>query len=113
MFYACAGGEEIAPEEGSLDLTTTPNRAAISDVHFRQYLPVSNKVNFFNNCGTGRKSLPPFLSLSRPVQVQYDLVVSSYSLGDVPAVKLRRLSVASLWRKTKQFLVSRSHCSYK
>ena len=50
-------------------------------------------------------SLSLSLSLPPPVQVQYDLVVSSYTLGDVPAVKLRRLSIASLWRKTKQFLV--------
>ena len=39
-----AGGEEIAPEEGSPDLTVVQDRAAIPGVHFRQYLPMSNKV---------------------------------------------------------------------
>ena len=45
------------------------------------------------------------LSLILPIQVKYDIVVASYSLEDVPTVKLRRMSIASLWRKTKQFLV--------
>ena len=40
------------------------------------------------------------------VQIQYDLVVAAHTLGDLPTPKLRRLSIASLWRKTKQFLVN-------
>ncbi|XP_067388300.1 ribosome assembly protein METTL17, mitochondrial isoform X2 [Emydura macquarii macquarii] len=49
-------------------------------VYFRQFLPVSPKVKF-------------------------DLVVSAYSLNELPSLAERRETVRTLWRKTDGFLV--------
>ncbi|XP_063769525.1 methyltransferase-like protein 17, mitochondrial isoform X2 [Pseudophryne corroboree] len=52
----------------------------ISGVHFRQFLPVSPKV-------------------------QYDLVFSAYSLNELPSFTTRERTIQTLWRKTGGFLV--------
>uniref|UniRef100_A0A8C5Q433 Ribosome assembly protein METTL17, mitochondrial n=1 Tax=Leptobrachium leishanense TaxID=445787 RepID=A0A8C5Q433_9ANUR len=52
----------------------------ISGVYFRQFLPVSPKV-------------------------QFDLVVSAYSLNELPSMAEREKSIQTLWRKTGGFLV--------
>ncbi|KAE8633931.1 hypothetical protein XENTR_v10002154 [Xenopus tropicalis] len=52
----------------------------ISGVYFRQFLPLSPKV-------------------------QYDLVVSAFSLTDLPSLSEREKVVQALWRKTGGFLV--------
>ncbi|XP_069817640.1 ribosome assembly protein METTL17, mitochondrial [Dendropsophus ebraccatus] len=52
----------------------------ISGVHFRQFLPVSPKV-------------------------QFDLVVSAYSLNELPNFAERERVIQTLWRKTGGFLV--------
>ncbi|XP_056384556.1 methyltransferase-like protein 17, mitochondrial isoform X2 [Hyla sarda] len=52
----------------------------ISGVHFRQFLPVSPKV-------------------------QFDLVVSAYSLNELPNFAERERIIQTLWRKTGGFLV--------
>ncbi|XP_064394511.1 methyltransferase-like protein 17, mitochondrial [Halichondria panicea] len=59
-----------------------PTPEDIPGVHFRQYLPLSNKVG-------------------------YDIVVGlgGHSLGEVHSLKLRRMFLASLWRKTRKYLV--------
>ena len=41
------------------------------------------------------------------VQVPYDLVVSAYSLSEIPTIALRKSVVRSLWEKTNDFLVRR------
>lgn len=69
------GGDTSASEHG---IAHAPD--AIPGVYFRQYLPVSGKV-------------------------QYDVVVSAYTLGELPSVKLKRLTLDSLWRKAKEYLV--------
>ncbi|XP_072005508.1 ribosome assembly protein METTL17, mitochondrial isoform X2 [Engystomops pustulosus] len=52
----------------------------ISGIHFRQFLPVSPKV-------------------------QFDLVVSAYSLNELPNFAEREKIIQTLWRKTGGFLV--------
>ncbi|XP_053324497.1 methyltransferase-like protein 17, mitochondrial [Spea bombifrons] len=52
----------------------------ISGVYFRQFLPLSPKV-------------------------QYDLVVSAFSLNDLPSMAERQKTIQTLWRKTGNFLV--------
>ncbi|XP_073410853.1 ribosome assembly protein METTL17, mitochondrial isoform X1 [Dendrobates tinctorius] len=52
----------------------------ISGIHFRQFLPVSPKV-------------------------QFDLVVSAYSLNELPNFSERERVIQTLWRKTGGFLV--------
>ncbi|XP_064416492.1 methyltransferase-like protein 17, mitochondrial isoform X2 [Latimeria chalumnae] len=52
----------------------------INEVYFRQFLPVSPKV-------------------------QYDLVVSAFSLMDLPNSATRIQTILTLWRKTRDFLV--------
>ncbi|KAG7454991.1 hypothetical protein MATL_G00251760 [Megalops atlanticus] len=52
----------------------------IKQVYFRQFLPVSPKV-------------------------QYDLVVSAFALSELTSQKERRETVLTLWRKTNSFLV--------
>ncbi|OCU01556.1 hypothetical protein XELAEV_18007346mg [Xenopus laevis] len=52
----------------------------ISGVYFRQFLPLSPKV-------------------------QYDLVVSAFSLNDLPSLSEREKIIHALWRKTGGFLV--------
>ncbi|XP_073527304.1 ribosome assembly protein METTL17, mitochondrial [Phyllobates terribilis] len=52
----------------------------ISGIHFRQFLPVSPKV-------------------------QFDLVVSAYSLNELPNFSERERVIQTLWRKTGSFLV--------
>ncbi|XP_075068855.1 ribosome assembly protein METTL17, mitochondrial [Mixophyes fleayi] len=52
----------------------------ISGIHFRQFLPVSPKV-------------------------QFDLVVSAYSLNELPSFSERVRTIQTLWRKTRGFLV--------
>ncbi|KAM3940274.1 ribosome assembly protein METTL17, mitochondrial [Leptodactylus fuscus] len=52
----------------------------ISGIHFRQFLPVSPKV-------------------------QFDLVVSAYSLNELPSFAERERIIQTLWRKTGGFLV--------
>jgi hypothetical protein len=59
-------------------------RETITGVYFRQYLPTSNKV-------------------------QYDLVTSCYALGDIASHGIKKLSLAALWRKTKNYLVRVCH----
>ncbi|XP_044131082.1 methyltransferase-like protein 17, mitochondrial isoform X3 [Bufo gargarizans] len=52
----------------------------ISGIHYRQFLPVSPKV-------------------------QFDLVVSAYSLNELPNFAEREKTIQTLWRKTGGFLV--------
>ncbi|XP_070774527.1 ribosome assembly protein METTL17, mitochondrial [Enoplosus armatus] len=52
----------------------------IKQVYFRQFLPVSPKV-------------------------QFDLVVAAFTLSELPAVKEREEAVLTLWRKTSSYLV--------
>ncbi|KAK6467784.1 methyltransferase-like protein 17 [Huso huso] len=52
----------------------------IGGVYFRQFLPVSPKV-------------------------QFDLVVSAFSLSELPSASERLSSIQTLWRKTSNFLV--------
>ena len=99
---SCTGGKELDPVEENLGLAET-RKTAIPGAYFRQYLPVSNKVR--DLLTLNQTPFLPCIYLVLPIQVKYDIVVASYSLEDVPAVKLRRMSLASLWRKTKQFLV--------
>ena len=39
------------------------------------------------------------------MKVQYDVVMSCYTLGDLPSINIRKLSLTALWRKTKSYLV--------
>ena len=39
------------------------------------------------------------------VQVPYDLVVSAYSLSEIPTIALRKSVVRNLWEKTNDYLV--------
>lgn len=59
---------------------TVLEKESIPGVFFRQYLPLSGKV-------------------------KYDVVVAAYTLGEIPSIRWRKISLASLWRKTKEFLV--------
>ncbi|KAL5466749.1 hypothetical protein EMCRGX_G030898 [Ephydatia muelleri] len=59
---------------------TVLENESIPGVFFRQYLPVSGKV-------------------------KYDMVVAAYTLGEIPTIRWRKISLASLWRKTRDFLV--------
>uniref|UniRef100_A0A7N8WI21 Ribosome assembly protein METTL17, mitochondrial n=1 Tax=Mastacembelus armatus TaxID=205130 RepID=A0A7N8WI21_9TELE len=52
----------------------------IQQVYFRQFLPVSPKV-------------------------QFDLVVAAFTLSELPSVKEREDAVLTLWRKTSSYLV--------
>lgn len=52
----------------------------IKQVYFRQFLPVSPKV-------------------------QFDLVSSAFTLSEIPSVKERQDAVMTLWRKTSSYLV--------
>lgn len=52
----------------------------IPGVYFKQYLPVSNRV-------------------------QYDIITSAYSLSELPTLSILRQTLASLWRKTKKYLI--------
>ncbi|KAH1182097.1 methyltransferase-like protein 17, mitochondrial isoform X1 [Mauremys mutica] len=58
----------------------SPQAPLFPGVYFRQFLPVSPKVKF-------------------------DLVVSAFSLNELPSLAERRETIATLWRKTDGFLV--------
>uniref|UniRef100_A0A8C4RIP3 Methyltransferase like 17 n=1 Tax=Erpetoichthys calabaricus TaxID=27687 RepID=A0A8C4RIP3_ERPCA len=58
----------------------------IKGVYFRQFLPVSPKV-------------------------QFDLVVSAFSLIELPSASDRITTIQTLWRKTQSFLVSPQNCN--
>ncbi|KAK3741681.1 hypothetical protein QZH41_009239 [Actinostola sp. cb2023] len=49
-------------------------------VYFKRFLPVSNKVT-------------------------YDIVISSYSLSEIPRIAMRKEAIRNLWAKTNDFLV--------
>lgn len=59
---------------------TVLEKESIPGVFFRQYLPLSGKV-------------------------KYNLVIAAYTLGEIPSIRWRKISLASLWRKTEDFLV--------
>jgi ribosomal protein RSM22 (predicted rRNA methylase) len=73
------GGSDWSTELWSAS-STCDAKAAINNVYFKQFLPVSSKVS-------------------------YDLVVSAYSLSELPTMSLWKQVLLSLWRKTKQYLV--------
>nr|XP_032628810.1 methyltransferase-like protein 17, mitochondrial [Chelonoidis abingdonii] len=58
----------------------SPQAPLFPGVYFRQFLPVSPKVKF-------------------------DLVVSAFSLNELPSLAERRETIRTLWRKTDSFLV--------
>ncbi|XP_077688451.1 ribosome assembly protein METTL17, mitochondrial isoform X2 [Eretmochelys imbricata] len=58
----------------------SPRAPLFPGVYFRQFLPVSPKVKF-------------------------DLVVSAFSLNELPSLAERRETIQTLWRKTDSFLV--------
>ncbi|RDD47235.1 Methyltransferase-like protein 17, mitochondrial [Trichoplax sp. H2] len=52
----------------------------IPNIFYRQFLPISQRVN-------------------------YDVVIASYSLHELPNIKLRQEAIKALWKKTKDFLI--------
>ena len=39
-------------------------------------------------------------------KVKYDVVVAAHTLGELASVSLRRFTISTLWRKTKDYLVN-------
>lgn len=78
----------------------------INGTHFyRQYLPVASVVNsnylIIQTIATiNNNSL--FFLFSQPT---YDIVVSAFTLFELPSRKTRIETIASLWRKTEKYLV--------
>jgi ribosomal protein RSM22 (predicted rRNA methylase) len=81
--YQCVDvSEKIEMVARSLRTTddSEGSESEIQNVYFKQYLPISSAVT-------------------------YDLVVSAYSLSDIPTIVMRKSTVRSLWGKTNRFLV--------
>lgn len=89
----------------------------LRNVNFRQFLPASTEVGF-NQKGY-RQVLVPWVSIIRSkyskimclciltliVQTKYDIVLSAFSLLELPDAKTRLETVRTLWNKCDRYLV--------
>ncbi|KAK2493908.1 hypothetical protein MC885_015184 [Smutsia gigantea] len=86
----------------------------VPGVFFRQFLPVSPKANKRKQkefgwmelcCTLGRGSCQICHDSGLGLQVQFDVVVSAFSLSELPSKAERTEVVQTLWRKTGHFLI--------
>lgn len=75
-------------------------KSPIKGTFYRQFLPASN----VSICTTVIMLLCQTSKFLR-TQIEYDLVVSAYSLMELPTMEMRLETILNLWNKTQHYLV--------